>query len=139
MNREVLLGIDIGEHYIGLALNDPATTLVFPLPVLKRESDEETLEKLSQIIEDHKVSKIIIGLPTHHAEGVLKFARKLSQKTVLSIDYVDESLTTQKARDLMLLTKKKKERQKMRDDSLAAAFILEEYLGYTETRSGLLE
>lgn len=133
----VLLGLDIGERYIGLALSDPTATLASPLAVIKRRGDPETIEELSGTIKSYRVSKIIAGLPSSHAEAIIRFAEKLAKRVSLPIDFTDESLTTSKARELMLLTRKKKRRRKMRDDALAAAFILEDYLNYAEASSEL--
>lgn len=64
----------------------------------------------------------------HQAEKVKAFVDKLSASVHIPVEYRDESLTTLEARRLMQLTRKKKQREKEKDDAIAAAFLLQGYL-----------
>lgn len=71
---------------------------------------------------------MIDGTIGYQAEKIKSFTDALSRSIEVPVVYRDESLTTLEARQLMQLTRKKKKREKDKDDSIAAAFILQGYL-----------
>jgi putative holliday junction resolvase len=64
----------------------------------------------------------------HQAEKVKSFIEKLVASINIPVEYRDESLTTLEARRLMQITRKKKQREKEKDDAIAAAYLLQGYL-----------
>jgi len=58
-----LLGIDYGTVRIGLALSDPTGTLASPLPFLPNQSPQQVTQALSELIQTHQITALIIGLP----------------------------------------------------------------------------
>ncbi len=62
------------------------------------------------------------------AARIKVFVEILSSRTQVPVEYRDESLTTVEARHIMLTSRSKKNRQKSKDDAVAAAVLLQAYL-----------
>ena len=129
------LGLDIGDKRIGVALSDPGGILASPLTIVERSDDRQALEAIINIINQHQVKQIVIGLPLSmdgsigkQAEKVEAFTQKLCEQTEVSVEFRDERLTTVSAKRLMQAARTKKTKRKIRDDAVAAALILQGYL-----------
>ena len=121
----VILGIDYGLSRIGLALADNA--LVQPLGVIQRSP--RLVRQLQAICQKNNIERIIIGLPEGKiATEVKKFAHQLKLAVNLPINFQDESLTTQEAFSKMIMLGKKRKARQKKQDSFAAALILQAYL-----------
>lgn len=130
-----VLGLDVGDKRIGLALSDPNRILASPLTILERNTDESIIEKIIRIASENDVRIIIVGLPRsmsgnigHQAEKVQSFTEELRRQTEIPIAYRDERLTTVTAVRLKQEASKRKPNKKMRYDAMAAAVILQDYL-----------
>lgn len=126
------LGLDIGDRWIGVAMSDPLGILASPLTIIRRTDEPSDINAILAIIDQNQVGVVVAGLPLSmkgsigsQAEKVQGFAQELSAHTKIPIEYRDESLTTVEAQRLMKMTKKGR---KDRDDAVAAALILQEYL-----------
>ena len=62
------------------------------------------------------------------AEKVQAFTQRLCQHTEVPVEFRDERLSTVSAKRLMQSVSKKKAKNKVRDDAIAAALILQGYL-----------
>jgi len=58
-----LLGMDVGEKTIGLALSDLGRMIATPMQTIRRSKFSVDLEKLAAIISAQNVGGLIIGLP----------------------------------------------------------------------------
>ena len=119
-----VLGIDYGHIRIGLAISDETQTFARELIIL---SPKEFWGQISGIIADNEVSKIVIGWPlnmkgemTEKTKEVSDFRLKISEKTSLPIETIDERLTSQMAENIS--------GSKKNIDSLAAQILLQNYL-----------
>lgn len=126
------LGLDIGDRWIGVAMSDPQGILASPLTIIDRTDEPSDINAILAIIDQNQVGAVVVGLPLSmkgsigsQAEKVQGFAQELSEHTKIPIEYRDERLTTVEAQRLMKMTKKGR---KDRDDAVAAALILQEYL-----------
>src|ERR1700747_106332 len=63
IHRTSILGIDYGRSRIGLALADAQTALPRPLDTLERINRNEDMRRLREIVRDHGVKQIVVGLP----------------------------------------------------------------------------
>ncbi|MFL2653654.1 MAG: Holliday junction resolvase RuvX [Dehalococcoidia bacterium] len=129
-----ILGLDIGEKRTGVAISNEVSSLCTPLEYIS--SKDNFLEKISNIIQEKKVEKIIIGLPKllSGKEGErAKFSRSISHliksnhKSIKVILW-DERLTTKQAEKYLLETISDKRKIKEKIDSVSAVLILENYL-----------
>lgn len=130
-----ILGLDVGDRRIGVAVSDPTGMISTGLGVIKRNGIEEDTEAVLKYIEEYKVEKIVSGLPKNmdgtigfQAQKVLDFIEILSKKTDLPIIKWDERLTTVAAHRTMAEKKTKINKRKQEVDKIAACYILQGYL-----------
>jgi putative Holliday junction resolvase len=66
-----LLGIDLGERRIGLAIGDPGTGVARPLRTIARRDPAGDVATLGSLVREHHVSGLVVGLPlsTDGSEG----------------------------------------------------------------------
>ncbi len=129
-----ILGIDYGGKRVGLAVSDGLGLIAHGLPTLCVESDDALLARLREIIAGHDVAEIVLGLPRNmndtlgpQAARVTAFAEKL-KPLGLPVHFVDERLTTERARRVMHEAGFTHARQRKNVDRLAAQFILQIHL-----------
>ena len=129
------LGLDIGDKRIGVALSDPGGILASPFTIIDRRDERLDTEAILDIVRQHQVEQIIVGLPYSmdgsigkQAEKVKAFIQELGSNTDVPIEFRDERLTTVSARRLMQPVKRKRTKKKVRHDAVAAALILQSYL-----------
>ena len=59
-----ILGIDLGERRVGVAVSDPTGSIAQPLPTLQRRAGKRMpLAKLQTLAEQYEVRGIVMGLP----------------------------------------------------------------------------
>jgi len=129
------LSLDVGDKRIGVALSDPQGLLASPLTIINRSDETADIKAIIDIINQHQVGQIIVGLPYsmngslgEQAEKVKTFTQKLCSHTEVSVEFRDERLTTVSAKRLMRAAKTRKGRKQVPDDAIAAALILQGYL-----------
>ena len=118
-----------------MALSDPVGILASPLTIINCKDEMADVEAIANIVSQHQVGQIIIGLPHSmdgsigkQAEKVKAFTQKLCDHIKVPIEFRDERLTTVSARRLMREVTTKKTKKEARDDAIAAALILQGYL-----------
>lgn len=123
MDDGKILGIDYGESKVGLAISEGE--IAQPLGIVKIDSGN----RIRRICESQKIEKIVIGISEGKmAEKTKKFGEELAKITGLAVEYRDETLTSQEARDKMITTGKPRMKKKSSEHSIAAAIILQDYL-----------
>ncbi len=134
------VGLDIGDKRIGVALSDPGGILASPFTIIECKGEKQDIEAIINIVNQHEVEKIIVGLPRsldgsigRQAQKVEAFVQKLRSQTEVSLEFRDERLTTVSAKRLMREASTKKNKRKVRDDAVAAALILQGYLDETKS------
>ena len=136
---EVLLGLDIGDIRIGVALSDELGVAAHPLCTLTRKNRKVDLIAISDLVSIHQVGRVVIGLPISldgsigpQAEKVQKFAKRLGQVIDVPIEFQDERFTTAEAEDILRDLNKDTEEQKELIDEVAAVIILTDYLNQNQ-------
>ncbi len=131
-----ILGLDVGEKRIGIALAEGL--LAIPLTVLDRAGEESDMEKLLSLAREHGAERIVVGLPRsmngsigRQAEEVIAFSGELAQHVDIPVDTWDERLSTVAAERMLLDAGMKREKRKGKRDAMAAAIILQAYLDGT--------
>jgi putative Holliday junction resolvase len=119
-----ILGIDYGEKRIGLAISDESQTLARELTIL---SPKEFWVQIHHLIKDQEITEIVLGWPLNMSGGqtektkeVASFRLKLEELTGLTVEAMDERLSSAMAQNLP--------GGKKNIDSLAAQIILQNYL-----------
>jgi putative Holliday junction resolvase len=128
-----ILGLDIGDSRIGVALSDPLGILASPLTIITRTDEEADIEAIMALVRQHQVERIIAGLPLSmdsslgkQAEKVKAFVRALCRHTEVPVEFRDERLSTVSAKRLVQGVRKT--HKQTRYDAMAAALILQAYL-----------
>ena len=131
----VLLGLDIGDIRIGVALSDELGVAAHPLCTLTRKNRKVDLIAIADLISIHKVERVIMGLPISldgsigpQAEKVQKFAQRLEGVINIPIEFQDERFTTAEAEAILQELNKDAKEQKEMVDEVAAVLILTDYL-----------
>lgn len=127
-----LLGLDLGEKTIGLALSDTLLTVATPMQTLRRGKFSADAAKLDTIIAATDVGGIVIGLPLNmdgsegpSAQSARAFARNLAARITLPIAFWDERLSTAAVTRTLLEADASRKRRGEVVDKMAAAFILQ--------------
>jgi len=126
-----ILGLDIGGRRIGVARASSIARLPEPLKALP--NDDTFLPSLLEIMRQHQVKLLVVGIPrnlngqlTEQSRLITDFVERLSGLVEIPIVSVDESLSSKRADDFLLSSKKQFDQ-----DSIAACYILEEYFTIT--------
>ena len=128
-----LLGLDVGEKTIGLAISDSAHKVGSPLETIRRTKFTQDAKRMAELVEEYEIGGLIIGLPINmdgsegpRCQSVRQFAHNLEK--ALGIPYVfwDERLSTA-AVERMLVSEADMSRKRRAQvvDKLAAAYILQ--------------
>lgn len=131
----VIISVDYGDVRTGVAACDKLQMLASPVTVIKQKDPELLSEKIKKICLEKKAEKIVLGLPKNmdgsegfRAESCKEFAKLLSEKTGLSVDFQDERLTTVSAHNILNATDTRGKKRKAVVDAVSAVLILEDYL-----------
>jgi putative holliday junction resolvase len=128
-----LLGLDIGDKRIGVAVTDKLETIASPLTVIA--NDDKLKESLSKIIKDYDIEKVIIGLPYNlkgehgfQAEKIKNLVDEVLKGACPGIEYIDERFTSKISSGILRTEGKKVKKNAGNIDKISAAVILSDYL-----------
>jgi putative Holliday junction resolvase len=136
-----IVGLDVGERRIGVAVSDPTRTLARPVGVVRITGlagdalDRASAEVARLAAQEDGVAAIVVGLP-RRLDGtandmtpkVEAFAARLASRTALPIQLQDERLTSREAESRLAVREKDWRARKQQIDAVAAAIILQDYL-----------
>jgi putative Holliday junction resolvase len=129
------MALDVGSKRIGVALSDPLKITAQGLQTFQRTTLEEDVKGLWQLIDEHEVSQLVVGLPKNmdgtigfKAEEVQQFIADLTAERKIEIIWIDERLTTVSAERVLLEADVSRAKRKKVIDKMAAVVILQSYL-----------
>ncbi len=127
-----LLGIDLGEKTIGLALSDTTLMVATPMETLKRGKFGADAASLEKIVAQHNVGGIVLGLPLNMdgsdgpaAQSARAFGRNLANRLSIPVVFWDERLSTVAVTRTLLDADASRRRRAEVVDKMAAAYILQ--------------
>lgn len=138
-SEDILLGLDVGEARIGVAIvrmdvRIPHTLITLPF-------QPNVFEDIAEVQRLHDVTGYVVGWPrdmegrsTEQTRLVEDFAKELRKATNLPVYLQDEALTSRKAE--AELRERNKPYEKGEVDALAAVYILEDYIASLEIGGG---
>jgi putative Holliday junction resolvase len=139
MNR--LLGLDIGEKRIGVAISDELGMIASPLVTINATGN--VLAEMRTLIAKYDIPRIIVGLPVGlsgregpQAKKVRAVADALAADLGIDIVYSDERLSSTVAEAALISQGTRRDKRKQHIDSMAAAVILQGYLENQRWKSG---
>ncbi len=127
-----LLGLDLGDAWIGVAISDALGMFARPLQTVPAQQLEAHLKTT---LEKERIGSVVVGLPKT-MRGTIS---EQTQKIIDQVEYLkqafptiewilwDERLSSQRAQALKPATSKE---EKLQSHSRAAAFILQSYLDH---------
>jgi putative Holliday junction resolvase len=136
-----LVGLDIGEARIGVAVSDAGGVVASPLVVLDARALARDIGPLKRIVEDYEAGGLVVGLPLTlageegpQAVAVREQTERIATALGMEIAYVDERLSSAAAARAMAEAGVSARDRRGQLDMVAAAYILQGYLD-TQRRS----
>ncbi len=131
--NQVILGLDLGEKTIGLALSDASYMIASPLSTITRRKFSQDAAELLALIDKHNVGALVLGMPMQmdgtegvRAQSTRSFVSEFLKRRDLPVAFWDERLST--AAVQRMLTDEADLSRKRRGeivDKAAAAYILQ--------------
>jgi putative Holliday junction resolvase len=132
LSGQRLLGLDLGEKTIGLALSDTTLTVATPFKTLKRGKFKDDAAILMGLIADHHIGGLIVGLPLNMdgsegpgVQSARAFARNFGALSDCPVVMVDERLSTAAVTRTLIDADASRRRRASVVDKMAAAYILQ--------------
>lgn len=130
-----ILGVDYGEARTGLAISDQTETIATALPAWEARGKVALAEYLRELVRQHNIEKIVLGLPKNMdgslgkmAQDVLKLKEDLTEFLHLQAILWDERLSTISAHKFLKDHQVKTKKNKKMVDTISAVLILQSYL-----------
>ncbi|WP_018133507.1 Holliday junction resolvase RuvX [Effusibacillus pohliae] len=135
-----LLGVDLGDVRIGVAVSDPLGMTAQGIEVIRRTSDAEALQRLGELIRQYEVETIVLGFPKNmngtigpRGEATREFAERLEETFQIPVVLWDERLSTMAAERMLIEADVRRNKRRQVVDKMAAAIILQSYLDSLST------
>ena len=133
-----LICYDIGNKRVGVAVSDPFMSMALPRETYWRKNFEKDVAFLAELAKKEGADKIVCGLPVKVDGGeseqtvlTKSFIEKLKTVTDIPIETADERFSTKEATRVLIEGAVRREKRKNYVDSIAASFILEDYIRKT--------
>lgn len=127
-----LLGLDLGDKTIGLALSDVQCSIATPMKTLVRAKFTNNAAELFALMEKFDIGALVFGLPLNmdgssgpRVQATRTFARNLRNLKDIPILFWDERLSTVAAERALLSVDLSRAKRAAVIDATAAAFILQ--------------
>ncbi len=133
----MVIGLDLGERRIGVAISDPGESYALPLRTLERTGNtHDDLQAILDVVREYGATTIVVGDPVSlsgergiAAKKMDEFVGILAKAYDGAIERVDERLTTAQVTRTLLAADVSRKNRKRVVDQLAAALILDTFLG----------
>jgi putative Holliday junction resolvase len=134
-----VLGLDIGEKRIGIAISDDLGYTAQGMRVMNRSGLEDDLQVIKELIAAEQATAVVLGFPKNMdgslgeaAAKVLFFAKKMEESIAVPVILWDERWTTAEATRLLVDADLSRAKRRKVVDKLAAVLILQGYLDSLE-------
>jgi putative Holliday junction resolvase len=128
-----LVGLDLGEKTIGVAVSDATRAIASPLELIRKSKFTDDANALFRLMESRGAAGVVIGLPVNmdgtegpRCQSARAFARNLLRLKDLPIAFWDERMSSM-AVNRVLIGEADVTRARRADvvDKMAAAWILQ--------------
>lgn len=130
-----ILGLDVGDKTIGVAVSDPLGYTAQGIDTIRRRNLEYDINEIIKFYREFQCSTIVVGLPKNmngtlgpSGEKILGFCEDIKKSLECKIEMWDERLTTVAAHKAMLEADLSRAKRKKIVDKIAAIYILQGYL-----------
>lgn len=134
------LALDVGGRRVGVAVSDLSGTLSTPHGVLRRGSKADDYSRIAKLLRELGIGVLVVGHPLGNdgergpqARRIERYVAGLRDVLVqegldVEVEFWDESLSTRRAQDLMMASGRTAAYRRAREDAVAAAVILQDFL-----------
>lgn len=130
-----LMGLDVGDRRIGVAISDPLGLTAQPVLTLVRTNRRQDLKSLKRLVRKYGCGEIVVGNPLYmsgdqspQAAKAQSFAEILREETGLLVHLWDERLTTTEAHRHLHAAGRAVPEHRAVVDQVAAVLILQSFL-----------
>ncbi len=130
-----ILGLDIGEKRIGIAISDELGYTAQGMRVLNRSGGDDDFKSLKELIAATQATEVVVGLPKNMdgslgeaAQKILSFVKKMEESLSVPVILWDERWTTAEATRLLVDADLSRAKRRKVVDKVAAVLILQGYL-----------
>jgi putative Holliday junction resolvase len=141
MKNMRVMGLDIGDKTIGIAISDELLLTAQSRPTLRRKSMKSDLDALRRVAVENDVQEIVVGQPLHmdgkpsaQSVKVERFSEELRKAVNLPIVFWDERLTSFEAEQHLEQMGMNWRKRRKQVDKIAAMIILQNYLDSRASR-----
>lgn len=127
-----IIGLDLGEKTIGVAVSDTYRSVATPLETVRRKKFSVDAARLKVLITDRAIGGVVLGLPRNmdgsegsRCQSTRAFARNFSMLWNGPITFWDERLSTVAAEKALLEADTTRKRRAEVIDHVAAGYILQ--------------
>ena len=127
-----LMGLDLGDKTIGVAVSDLFGSVATPLETVKRRKFTLDAARLVELAEARQIGAIVLGLPRNmdgtegpRCQSTRAVARNLVRLIEMPIGFWDERLSTVAAERALLEADTSRKRRAEVIDHVAASYILQ--------------
>ena len=132
---ERVVGLDVGDVRIGVAVSDPMCIIAQAHSVIQCSTPDNDIGAVCALVEETEAARIVVGLPLDQngevgpqAEKVLAFAARLREAVGREVVTQDERFTTVSAERMLIAANVRRKGRKKVIDKVAAQQILQTYL-----------
>lgn len=131
-----IMGLDLGDKTIGVAVSDPLGWTAQAVEVIRRDGNAaREIGRLRELIGLYEVEMLLVGLPKNMNNTVgdsgrkaISYAEMIEKKLGLPVEMWDERLSTVSANRILIEADMSRAKRKKNIDKMAAAVILQGYL-----------
>ncbi len=130
--RRAIVGLDLGEKTIGVAVSDTSLSIATPLETIRKTKFTADARRLLDIAAHREIAGFVLGLPRNmdgsegpRCQATRAFARNLAGLTEAPIAFWDERLSTVAAERALLEADTSRARRRELIDHVAAGYILQ--------------
>lgn len=130
-----VLGLDIGEKRIGVAVADTTTGLAMPLRVMNAQEVIDNAQSWRMLVQDNEPDLLVCGLPKtmrgatgQQAARIRELAERVAQSCGVPLEFADERLSSAEAKRVLRAQGLSEREMRGKIDSVAASLFLETWL-----------
>jgi putative holliday junction resolvase len=132
---QTLLAFDFGTRFVGIAVGDTETRSAHPLEMIDAEDNATRFARIRALVDEWRPARFVVGLPLSPdgAENDMtrrarRFAKQLEGRFRLTVEMVDERLSSASAEELLASMGRGGRNRKNDSHALAAQIILQDLL-----------
>jgi len=130
-----ILGLDLGERRVGVAVSDPGGIMASPLLQFQPKGRRDLVATVARLVEEQGAQRVVVGMPLladgRHGEQARRTDAVVEAlRAVLAVPVAvwDERFSTAEAEAALRAADLSPKRRKERRDKVAATLILQAYL-----------